>query len=96
MTISTYAKLDELTKVILIRDKGTFTDHYTDNGSHVYVYQLFDFFVEVEVAENDDITSITPYMRGFKQRDSQPAITFSTMDVTYQNFAYRDTKSFSI
>jgi hypothetical protein len=92
MTITTYSKLDDITKAILIRDKGSFNDHYTDNNMQVYIYQLYDFFVEVVMGgEKNHIMNIIPYKRGFSTNTMNPS-----KEIDDRNYAYRDQYNFSI
>ncbi|MFL5754485.1 MAG: hypothetical protein ACJ76F_13820, partial [Bacteroidia bacterium] len=93
MTITTYCKLDDITKAILIRDKGSLNDHYTDNNMQVYIYQLYDFFVEVIMGnEKNHVMNIIPYKRGFATK----TVNNSRQADDSRDYAYRDQYNFSI
>lgn len=68
MSITEFAQLDFLGKMILIEHDAVLIDTYSEKDDLITTYFLTEFFVEVKVNKHSRfITDIIPYKRGFKQ-----------------------------
>lgn len=65
MTIYDYAKSGAKEKMLLINDEAILIETFRDNENTIYVYRLFDFFVEL-TTNNGAVIENTPYKRGYK------------------------------